>query len=525
MSHSFIDRSSNYFTQNYDNEEPQKKIDPIAQLKELNNTTVREWGLFNNPQVQMFAKEENEGMQKAQVLLGQTDGNDITLGTESKKQDENASLDIQTEQKSIENTDDNIVSLSRGVFIFMSEGSFNNDDYDVRYPHFPINVYLFQKLSKAQLEQINKGKLTLTRYKDTGSFGNFKKDNNGEYQKISAKPRHDKTTYSELKADQKIGQLSGSQSGVTIGMGLDIGNKWSESQKETSKNFFINKGKIKKEIAEKLSQCAGVKGVDAAKKAAEIREEVTLTTDEVLNLLSEIIADYDRDEDRLDNYHDAVKEALNYTRYWGNTDLRKDIKDAAKDKSGVEQLKAVRDRVKTEMDKLSDSNFMKTGYNNIYHFFEVVTEMESNGKTLKIADKVKDKSTLIEDSDPTFMFIKDVTERTNNNLIGKDFKKQISGTALPDHIKGDVGSGKNDPNDKEDVEVVQQWLYNANYDVEVTGILDDKTKIAIKAFTNSIFGKEYDTIKHNKEAIKHLNKYKYIKRDEPETHPETKTNN
>ncbi len=64
MSHSFIDRSSNYFTQNYDNEEPQKKIDPIAQLKELNNTTVREWGPFNNPPAQMFAKEEeNESIQ------------------------------------------------------------------------------------------------------------------------------------------------------------------------------------------------------------------------------------------------------------------------------------------------------------------------------------------------------------------------------------------------------------------------------------------------------------------------------
>jgi len=59
MSHSFIDRSSNYFAQNYDNEETQKKIDPIAQLKELNNTTVREWGPFNNPPAQMFAKEED----------------------------------------------------------------------------------------------------------------------------------------------------------------------------------------------------------------------------------------------------------------------------------------------------------------------------------------------------------------------------------------------------------------------------------------------------------------------------------
>jgi len=67
MSHSFIDRSSNYFTQNYDNEETQKKIDPIAQLKEINNTTVREWGLFNNHPAQMFAKEEEENQTAIQA--------------------------------------------------------------------------------------------------------------------------------------------------------------------------------------------------------------------------------------------------------------------------------------------------------------------------------------------------------------------------------------------------------------------------------------------------------------------------
>jgi len=68
MSHSFIDRSSNYFTQNYENEEPQKKIDPIAQLKEINNTTVREWGPFNNPPAQMFARDEEE--EKTQAKIG-----------------------------------------------------------------------------------------------------------------------------------------------------------------------------------------------------------------------------------------------------------------------------------------------------------------------------------------------------------------------------------------------------------------------------------------------------------------------
>ncbi|HRW63421.1 MAG TPA: DUF4157 domain-containing protein [Bacteroidales bacterium] len=67
MSHSFIDRSSNYFTQNYDNEEPQKKIDPIAQLKEINNTTVREWGPFNNPPAQMFARDEEEEEMQAKI--------------------------------------------------------------------------------------------------------------------------------------------------------------------------------------------------------------------------------------------------------------------------------------------------------------------------------------------------------------------------------------------------------------------------------------------------------------------------
>jgi len=64
MSHSFIDRNSNYFTQNYENEEPQKDIDPWAQLKELENTTFRGRGLLNNPPAQMFAKEEeNESIQ------------------------------------------------------------------------------------------------------------------------------------------------------------------------------------------------------------------------------------------------------------------------------------------------------------------------------------------------------------------------------------------------------------------------------------------------------------------------------
>jgi len=64
MSHTFIDQRSDYFTQKYENEETQRKIDPIALLKELNNTTVREWGLFNEPISQMFAEGNDEHLQQ-----------------------------------------------------------------------------------------------------------------------------------------------------------------------------------------------------------------------------------------------------------------------------------------------------------------------------------------------------------------------------------------------------------------------------------------------------------------------------
>jgi len=59
MPHSFIDRNNNnYATQNNETGQPQKKISLEAQLKDLNDDRVRDWGLFDNYPAQMFAKEE-----------------------------------------------------------------------------------------------------------------------------------------------------------------------------------------------------------------------------------------------------------------------------------------------------------------------------------------------------------------------------------------------------------------------------------------------------------------------------------
>ena len=64
MSHSFIGRnSSNQQTQNNETGQPQKKVSLEAQLKDLNDDRVRDWGLFDNYPAQMVAKEEEESLQ------------------------------------------------------------------------------------------------------------------------------------------------------------------------------------------------------------------------------------------------------------------------------------------------------------------------------------------------------------------------------------------------------------------------------------------------------------------------------
>jgi len=66
MSKAFIDRNHQHPDSSRDNDNQsdtlQKKIDPVAQLKWLNNQKVDQgWGVFNNDQpTQMFAKDEEE---------------------------------------------------------------------------------------------------------------------------------------------------------------------------------------------------------------------------------------------------------------------------------------------------------------------------------------------------------------------------------------------------------------------------------------------------------------------------------
>jgi len=58
MSKDFLNRQNSYFTNNPYDDEPQHKIDPVAQLKELKDNRVRYWGIFGElPPIQYQSAE------------------------------------------------------------------------------------------------------------------------------------------------------------------------------------------------------------------------------------------------------------------------------------------------------------------------------------------------------------------------------------------------------------------------------------------------------------------------------------
>src|SRR5205085_8842293 len=116
-------------------------------------------------------------------------------------------------------------------------------------------------------------------------------------------------------------------------------------------------------------------------------------------------------------------------------------------------------------------------------------------------------------SDDTLQFVKDLSERiVNYKTAGKDLKKQMDGTSLPSLITDKVGEGKDAKNNEADVKVIQQLLYNGNYDLEVTGKYDDKTKSAIEKFTKDEFGASSNTVDPGGQALRHMKKFQYLKR-------------
>lgn len=435
------------------------------------------------------------------------------------------------------------ITLSRGLLQMASEGDFTESDTSVKKPCFPFNVNVFQKLTEVEIktyDDAKKGydeekkknpkkeafKKPYQRYGTPDANGVFKKDDAGSYKMGARKDRHSTTTYTTaLATDQQMGTTN--NSGVTIGFGIDLGNRYSTAA-EAKKDFkaagiIDDKGAgVDGNKADKLLDAVGLKGIKAAEKAANLRNDgVTLTVDQVLKLLDVVIPSYDkkaytkgysRGDCTLDP---AIEEVLMAFSYWGgNAQVRTAIIKDAKDKKGAEQFRAAAKAVK---DNKSSDEWMQRGYRIYISYLELLAEIKDSGYEIKMSDSVSDKDTLTgtkkDATDNTLQFVKDLSERAENyKTAGKDLKKQMSGTGLASLIANKVGESKEAKNNEVDVKVIQQLLSNGNYDVEVTGKYDDKTKTAIQKFTKDEFGTSSDTIDPGGQTLRHMKKFQYLKR-------------
>lgn len=454
--------------------------------------------------------------QGSQIIHRQPSG--ASSKATNRKPDEPSPGSAKTDtKKDIEKTEENKeVNLSRGVLQLVSEGGFQSGDFDVRKPHFPQNVALFKLLTDTEKEEyaaaIPKKPLLPQRYKGPDAIGIFAKDNAGDFRIESRKKRHEPSTYTEsLASDQKLGVLgsgAGSKSGVTIGMGFDIGARGQTQEK--TKKWFIDAG-LKEADASKLSEAAELRGIKAAEKAATLRGSVTLTFDEVMKMLDKSIPEYDigygdKKYKRGDGtFLPVIEEALMNVKYWGNKSYWTSLYNACKGKKKDEQMAAARDATKSWSQK------------KYYHFFSIVIEMTEAGYAVNMSDSVKDVKTLTGDTDPSLQLVQSIVERNSNFKETKDLKAQLTNRtmSLTPVIEGTVGEGGK--NKLADVKAVQRLLYNGKFldgDLNdcVNGMYDSKTKAAIKAFVISekkIQSKADELIDPRKDLIKRLKQYEY----------------
>lgn len=448
--------------------------------------------------------------------------------------------DTGEQQKTEEKTEEKkSLVLSRGVLQMTSEGDFTEGQTSVKRPHFPFNVNIFEALSadeiksyddaKSQYDKDKKANPKLgkfeepyTRYSGPDGNGVFKANPAGGYKMGAEKARHATATYTAtLAVGQQLGTTN--SSGVTISFGVDFGARYS-SQAAAKKELIAagildDKGAgVGGNKADKLLDAVGLKGLKAAEKAAALRSEgIELTATQALSLMNVVIPSYDKSD--VKGYargdgtlHPAVEEVVTALSYWGgNVRVRKAIVDEAKGKEGAAQFSAAANAIKANK---TSEDWMQRGYQIMISYCEILAEMADAGYEITMSGAVSDPDTLTgaktDAKDNTLQFVNDLHERVDH--ASKDLKKQISGTALSPLIAAPVGEGKTAKNNEADVTAIQQLLYNGNYDVEVTGKYDDKTKAAIEKFTKAEFKAASTIVRPGGETVRRLKEFQYLKR-------------
>lgn len=185
--------------------------------------------------------------------------------------------------------------LNAGILTLMTEGQLHGDDAnDSRIPHFPQNTFYV-----AAASQFSHLPAAARRYAPTSNFGiasTVTPKAGGEYILVDNNPPRHNLNPSNYPANKKImfGGVnadailvtSGGNSGVTIGVGSDIGaGSWTANK---IIDIFGNKLQVPEKMVTTLTNAVGKIGIPAAHALAQynMRNVVRLTQQQVCDLLT-----------------------------------------------------------------------------------------------------------------------------------------------------------------------------------------------------------------------------------------------
>ncbi|MBK9452546.1 MAG: hypothetical protein IPN95_24590 [Bacteroidetes bacterium] len=324
--------------------------------------------------------------------------------------------------------------LTHGIMMLATEGDFGGGEGDSRKPTLPENLGFFRKATAEELALWKKPKTKEEparpkRYGlSTETPNRVFKDKDGAYVEAKRLRRFTASDYDLTPPSGQVIATGPNNSGLTIGMGFDIGARFGTGDKEKAKKELLAAG-IKAETADKLSNAVGLRSIKAGKMAAELRASgLTITADQVVNLLNKTREKY------IANYtpgvvHEAIEEVMVKINYWKGSGQTKSggggkpivtaIFAAAKEKQGVAQFDAALSVLK---------NYTEDSFRLFERFLTVVKNQIASGGKVEFDNGVKSIDELTNGKNDTFKVIKEVT----GGKKGKDFQKQLTGTSLPE---------------------------------------------------------------------------------------------
>lgn len=307
-------------------------------------------------------------------------------------------------------TDDSI-TISSGIMQMISEGSFDGTSDDVRKPHFPENLFLFEPIpAGVQVPAEN-------RY-NVSDNNRYAQNDSGTFKIKRRLNRHRASDYDTPLANGERVATGRHNSGVTIGFGYDIGAAWNVGDKASCKAEFIAAG-ISESDADALADCVGLRTTEAGKKAATLRETLQLTADQAVNLLSVAMERYDGNFTE-GSVHPALEEVFLYINYWqgvggGRAEVT-ELSDAAQGHTGAAQFQAV-------LDEMDTQGWNTGAYIKIQRYIRTIKGYLESGQEVNVVDSTNLQDLLGGDND-TFRVVRDAT---NGN---KDYQEQLTGEAI-----------------------------------------------------------------------------------------------